>query len=682
MFYSKDILVRKDNSLGLIWLAATVGSHRSGINKLSRKEVNGVNIVKTCKDISQPPEPFALRFSSNLMVGVTRVYSQQYSFYHTDVNHVWMRLKRDLALVQSENFDMAQPEARMNMITFDYDLTVEPNILQTVKLVQDFEMETARRGRTTELAFELGWASQPVMDLKETQSEGSSPNSSLLLLTAADQRRRMITLDEKTVPGSRPAIQYGGRLDLSLCDDAFVNEDSSLYIDSEGNLVDYAPAMVVEESTKAPLVPQQGDRPAALFKRGRENIVLAQTEQHAIDGYPFQDHDQAAIIDLQPDAVVPLKRLRTQGPKLSRLIIDEHTMLSREEIIEYRDNFLEHQAALNRDRNTKQMVHFAKARIDSLFSRPLSVSGCGPDLAAFWSKVSARTLAGYRTEPKNAGAIDLEGQYHEGTPLFELGNDLLAEEAPNIELRRRYAGGERSATPVDLGISGMEVSSVGSSGRHSAHMPWSTEMRTSVGAQSEHSSVGSDRLRREFEAVFDQGTGRFVQRARKASGSSRSDLILGELEEESSLIRRHHFHGARRRSHSRETARSRASNQQRVDGTGDGHDSSIDVHDPFMDLVEEIEPIPESQTEITDVTQDRITVERETINFFTYMQSMIKEAQATFISFSDVISSHRRRNVAASAFYHVLSLSTMGKITPTQVAPYIDIRIEILERGL
>ncbi|ORZ01853.1 Rad21/Rec8-like protein [Lobosporangium transversale] len=113
MFYSKDILTRKDNSLGLIWLAAMMGSHRSGINKLSKKDVNNVNIVKTCMDISQPSEPFALRFSSNLMVGVTRVYAKQYSFYHIDVNNMWVRLKRDLAEVQSSDIIMLQPEARL-----------------------------------------------------------------------------------------------------------------------------------------------------------------------------------------------------------------------------------------------------------------------------------------------------------------------------------------------------------------------------------------------------------------------------------------------------------------------------------------------------------------------------------------------------------------------------------------
>ncbi|KAK3809210.1 MAG: hypothetical protein J3Q66DRAFT_288190, partial [Benniella sp.] len=62
--------------------------------------------------ISQPPEPFALRFSSSLMIGVVRVYNQQYNFYFSDVNNLWVRLRKDLALLQSESIEMINPVAR------------------------------------------------------------------------------------------------------------------------------------------------------------------------------------------------------------------------------------------------------------------------------------------------------------------------------------------------------------------------------------------------------------------------------------------------------------------------------------------------------------------------------------------------------------------------------------------
>lgn len=37
-----------------------------------------VNVVKTCEFLQAPTEPMALRMSSSLMIGVTRVYARQY----------------------------------------------------------------------------------------------------------------------------------------------------------------------------------------------------------------------------------------------------------------------------------------------------------------------------------------------------------------------------------------------------------------------------------------------------------------------------------------------------------------------------------------------------------------------------------------------------------------------------
>ncbi len=62
--------------------------------------------------LQAPPEPMALRLTSNLMVGCARVLNAQYGFYMNDVNHVYMRLKRALLDWQSGNVNMTAPEAR------------------------------------------------------------------------------------------------------------------------------------------------------------------------------------------------------------------------------------------------------------------------------------------------------------------------------------------------------------------------------------------------------------------------------------------------------------------------------------------------------------------------------------------------------------------------------------------
>ncbi|POG82070.1 hypothetical protein GLOIN_2v1447417, partial [Rhizophagus irregularis DAOM 181602=DAOM 197198] len=80
--------------------------------------------------VTTPPEPLALRLTSNLMIGITRVYHQQYHFYYTDVNGVWHSLQRALIEMRRESIDMIIPQARYEAITLNDDpfFEIELNI--------------------------------------------------------------------------------------------------------------------------------------------------------------------------------------------------------------------------------------------------------------------------------------------------------------------------------------------------------------------------------------------------------------------------------------------------------------------------------------------------------------------------------------------------------------------------
>ncbi|EJD04134.1 uncharacterized protein FOMMEDRAFT_155258 [Fomitiporia mediterranea MF3/22] len=75
MFFSTELLSKRDNGFGLLWLvkeallAATLGS-KSSFKKLPRRSIQTADIPQLCDLISHPSEPLALRLSSNLMVGV------------------------------------------------------------------------------------------------------------------------------------------------------------------------------------------------------------------------------------------------------------------------------------------------------------------------------------------------------------------------------------------------------------------------------------------------------------------------------------------------------------------------------------------------------------------------------------------------------------------------------------
>lgn len=90
MFFSPDLLERRDSGYGLLWyvhlsllvqnavrcmrlsrLAATLGA-KSSFKKLPKRSVLTADISQLCDLIAEPPEPLALRLSSNLMIGVAR----------------------------------------------------------------------------------------------------------------------------------------------------------------------------------------------------------------------------------------------------------------------------------------------------------------------------------------------------------------------------------------------------------------------------------------------------------------------------------------------------------------------------------------------------------------------------------------------------------------------------------
>jgi len=78
MFYTTDLLKASNGRLATVWLAATL----TGGKKLAKKEVLSVDIQETCDYIKDPEEPLALRLSSNLLFGVSKVYAHQYQFFY------------------------------------------------------------------------------------------------------------------------------------------------------------------------------------------------------------------------------------------------------------------------------------------------------------------------------------------------------------------------------------------------------------------------------------------------------------------------------------------------------------------------------------------------------------------------------------------------------------------------
>jgi N terminus of Rad21 / Rec8 like protein len=67
----------------MVRLAATLGA-KSSLKRLQKRDILSVDVPEACTFLSNPPDqPLALRLSSNLMYGVTRIFSQQYTFFYS-----------------------------------------------------------------------------------------------------------------------------------------------------------------------------------------------------------------------------------------------------------------------------------------------------------------------------------------------------------------------------------------------------------------------------------------------------------------------------------------------------------------------------------------------------------------------------------------------------------------------
>ncbi|KAG8739633.1 hypothetical protein FRC10_005369 [Ceratobasidium sp. 414] len=89
-------------------MAATLG--KTSIGKLNRRNVLKADIGKLCGLVSEPAEPLALRLSSNLLVGVARVYKVKHDIFLSEVTTCFTSLKRTLLEISA-----AETSAALNL---------------------------------------------------------------------------------------------------------------------------------------------------------------------------------------------------------------------------------------------------------------------------------------------------------------------------------------------------------------------------------------------------------------------------------------------------------------------------------------------------------------------------------------------------------------------------------------
>ncbi|KAG8713540.1 isopentenyl-diphosphate delta-isomerase idi1 [Ceratobasidium sp. 423] len=221
MFFTPELLAKRDSGIGLLWMAATLG--KTSIGKLNRRNVLSANIIKLCELVAEPAEPLALRLSSNLLVGVVRVYKVKHDIFLSEVTTCFTTLKRTIleinAAETSAAINLTSGSVRPDTITLNVP---EPGMAMGLEM--DFSHFMWQDFMEPTLGPDGGRHSSPPgitsQDFTGTQTQTQTQND-----------RPLYTLDESYdfLTSNEPAgldtgamdLDIGEEFDLGLGQDAF-----------------------------------------------------------------------------------------------------------------------------------------------------------------------------------------------------------------------------------------------------------------------------------------------------------------------------------------------------------------------------------------------------------------------------------------------------------------------------
>ncbi|GKT42549.1 meiotic recombination protein rec8 [Colletotrichum spaethianum] len=138
MFYSNEIWCCNHLILTVIFrVVATIGPRGGGTRKVSRKAIEEVDIRRACEKIIEPGAPISLRLQSNLLYGISRVYSSQCNYMLADAEKVQTLMKTFFRLIANNETDPKAGRARRDQITLSDDPSFVPTSIMPHFTIDD-----------------------------------------------------------------------------------------------------------------------------------------------------------------------------------------------------------------------------------------------------------------------------------------------------------------------------------------------------------------------------------------------------------------------------------------------------------------------------------------------------------------------------------------------------------------
>ncbi|EJF66721.1 hypothetical protein DICSQDRAFT_151165 [Dichomitus squalens LYAD-421 SS1] len=654
MFFSTDLLERRDSGYGLLWLAATLGA-KSSFKKLPKRSVLTADISQLCGLIAQPPEPLALRLSSNLMVVKQEIFL-------TDVTSCFNALKKavqDFATLSAAaaELQMGQPSLRPEALT----LVADPGAAFGIAFENVFAVhEDGEEGSDDEFDPKS----------KKPKSKGKQKQKDASTLVTAEHPRALHTLEENhnyllaaaleaSLSGS---VRGGTGIDASssAVDGQFGFDDSVFAFPENAGGLDIGDELARElgEGWGVPVSASGANLPPS----GSVIIDMATFSPRASEA----NIDQA--ITMAPGECEPRKPVQRKAKRV-RLLLDTRTELTDDELKSARANYVEDQEALKREIAQKKAEKDNSGVIEEMiYGVPKGIEA--PLLVDFW-------LANFKLHVRaHSGRLHLE---MEGEPPRK------RQRVQDLDAQPFFAGlGRDASSPriddyqmdVDWSMGIEDFAHAGDDRNLDSRLRSSEEPGQARHASRPPSALGS-------HLAFDLGPTQDV-----ISGSQRSAFFPWDHAGPSSSAG-----GAPFSVYGSDGLSGLRPGRKRVSSASSRRESLLlppggnTVPPSPMDLGLRSSQIGEDfQFNIPEETQEEsqqstvLTLEKNSFNFLEYAKMQLRAfpSATAEVSFDDVVpKATSTRRVAAAAFYHCLVLSTKDLVSVSQDEPYAVLKIRV-----
>ncbi|EPT04358.1 hypothetical protein FOMPIDRAFT_1058151 [Fomitopsis schrenkii] len=709
MFFTPELLERRESGFGLLWLAATLGA-KSSFKKLPKRSVLTADISQLCGLIAQPPEPLALRLSSNLMMGVARVYKVKQEIFYSDVTICYNTLRKAVTDLYTASLGAAELHAGQASLRPDVlTLAVDPGAVFAIDFGNVFGdwdesriIVAGREGSDGEEDDDDDEFNPSAKKSKGKQKAREKPPSFL----SENIRANLHTLDEhhdhllsQSFDASFSGTGFGAPLSASQMEAGFQFSDDVFGMQDgmdlgAGDLGDELAkelgegwAVPVDRGGQDPFALDQHDGLGMDFQfetgqafrgpgtdttpsvrprtRGNEDGIQ-------LDGSiivpllpltPIQDGD----VEMQPNPDDPLQGEARPKPqkkaKRVRLLLDARTELTDEELKAARANYMEGQEAIRKELIHKKFEKESGRIIEELiWGVPSGLQASV--LADFWTEnfklqVDARSAAMADVQPPHKRRRIAHEEFQDGNALeADFGGPADAALGMDVDMGFNMGNNEPTVFGGDYD-SRMRSSEEPGVARRASRAP------SLIGSQFELPGAGHDFVSgSQRSALFPwDNAGASSSAAGGPLGSARGSIARADTRlRGSSLSSRHAspLPGGR-------ILESPADFGVRGSLSGEGFE---------FDVPGEGSMANESQMSDMNV----LTLERNSYNFLEYAKMQLKTfpAATSTLTFDDVVPRQTSTpHVAAAAFYHCLVLATKDLVQVAQEAPYGTLRITV-----